>query len=86
MFSGPMVNLAHVAFGQGLFKLAVRNRLHFWRKKVLLQIDKQKEGNQEIPDAEMSLRGQGILLFLGSGDRRRNVTYLLNLPLALWFH
>ena len=40
-------------------------RLDFSRKIVLLQVGKQKEGQQEIPDAEASFRGQGILLFLG---------------------
>ncbi len=60
-----MVNLSTVPSASYLFELAVRNRLHFGRKKVLLQIGNQKEGDQEIPDAEMGLGGQAILLFLG---------------------
>jgi hypothetical protein len=45
--------------------LTVRNRLNFGGKKVLLQVGNEKEGDQKIPDAEMGLRGQGILLVLG---------------------
>ena len=49
----------------GLFKLAVRNRLHFAGKKVLLQVANCKKDDQEIPDAETSLRRQGLLFLLG---------------------
>jgi hypothetical protein len=32
-------------------------------RKVLLQVHDGKDGHQEIPDAEMGLRGQTVLLF-----------------------
>jgi hypothetical protein len=51
-------------FGYVLFELAVGNRLHSCRKKVLLKVDKQKKGHQEIPDAEVRLRGQGRAIAL----------------------
>jgi hypothetical protein len=57
--------LTQDAFGQVLFELAIGNGFHFCRKKVLLHVGKQKQGEQEIPDTEMSLRRQGILFFLG---------------------
>jgi hypothetical protein len=67
----------HRALGHELFKLAVRNRLQFGRKKVLLQVGNEKEGNQEIPDAEMGLRGQAGLLFLRVARTEQGTNLLL---------
>jgi hypothetical protein len=47
-----------------LFELAVRDCSHLLRKKILLQVNNNKEGDQEIPDAEMSLGRQDIFVLL----------------------
>ena len=58
--------VAHLSFGQVLFELAVRDRLHFRGKKVLLHQGKQEEDDQEIPDTEVGLGGSPSFFLWGS--------------------
>src|SRR5208283_1047378 len=74
----------HRALSHLLLKLAVRDGLHVGRKKVLLHIHKKQDSHQEIPDTEMGLRGQAVLLFPWTRLSEQRAKPVYQMPLSLF--